>query len=68
MILLAVVNKVPESRYNIDLIFDAIKIESISFKLTGDFAFLMPILGLIKGCSGTNPCPLCTQQKTTRGG
>ena len=68
MILLAVVNKVPESHYNIDLIFDAIKIQSISFKLTGDFAFLMPILGLIKGCGGTNPCPLCTQQKTTRGG
>ena len=68
MILLAVVNKVPESHYNIDLIFDAIKIQSISFKLTGDFAFLMPILGLIKGCSGTNPCLLCTQQKNTRGG
>ena len=68
MILLAVVNKVPESHFNIDLIFKSINIESISFKLTGDFAFLMPILGLIKGCGGTNPCPLCTQQKTTRGG
>ena len=28
----------------------------------------MPILGLSKGCAGTNPCPLCDQRKTTAGG
>ena len=68
MILLAVVPKVPESHHNIDLIFTAIGLNKIPFKMTGDFAFLMPICGLVKGCGGTNPCPLCDQRKTNAGG
>ena len=68
MILLAVIPKVPESHHNLSLIFTAIGLNRIPFMLTGDFAFMMPILGLVKGCGGTNPCPLCDQRKTTTGG
>ena len=68
MILLAIVHKIPENHHNLSIIFEAIKLENIPFKLTGDFAFLMPILGLVKGCGGSNPCPLCNQRKTTQGG
>ena len=68
MLLLAVVHKIPESYYNLEVIFASIGLSRINFRLTGDFAFLMPILGLTKGCAGTNPCPLCDQRKTTGGG
>ena len=68
MLLLAVVHKIPESYNNLKVIFSSIGLSRISFRLTGDFAFLMPILGLSKGCAGTNPCPLCDQRKTTAGG
>ena len=68
MILLAVVHKIPESHHNLAIIFTSIGLNRIAFKLTGDLAFLMPIIGCGKGCSGTNPCPVCDQRKTTAGG
>ena len=68
MFLLAVVRKVPESHYNISIIFEAIGIDSIPLKLTGDFAFVMPILGCVKGCGSCNPRPLCDIKRTKQGG
>ena len=58
----------PENYHNLELIFEAIKQHKIPFRITGDFGFLMPYLGLIKGCGGSNPCPFCDQRKTTEGG
>ena len=68
MLLLAVVHKVPESHQNLRIIFDAIGLDKFPFKMTGDFAFQMPVYGLVKGCSGTSPCPLCDQLRTKVGG
>ena len=68
IIMLAVVKKVPESYYNLGIIFDSIGLNRIPFKLTGDFAFIMPITGCAKACGGTNPCSLYDQEKTTAGG
>ena len=55
MQLLTIVHKIPESHYNLTLLFDAIGLDKFPFKLKGDFAFQMPIYGLVKGCSSTNP-------------
>ena len=68
MILLAVVRTVPESYVNLKVLFDAINSQSFAFKLTGDFAFLMPLIGCVKGCSSCNPCPLCDIRRTKVGG
>ena len=62
MMLLAVVHKVPENHHNLSIIFDVVGVNQIPFKLTGDFAFLMPILGLIKGCAASNLCPICDKK------
>ena len=61
ILVLTIVRKVAEIHYNLQIIFEAISIQSIPFKLTGDFSFLMPILGLIKGCGSCNPSPFCTK-------
>ena len=68
MFLLAVVRKVPESHHNLAIIFEAIGLDNIPFKLTGDFAFVMPLLGCVKGCGSCNPCPLCDIRRTKEGG
>ena len=68
MILLVVVRTVSESHFNLKILFDAINSESFLFILTGDFAFLMPIIGCVKGCSSCNPCPLCDIRRTKVGG
>ena len=62
ILLLAVVHKVQENGYNLETIFNAVNINRLKIKLTGDFAFLMPSLGLLKGCASCNPCPLCDQE------
>ena len=67
MLVLAVVRKVAETNFNLHIIFKAIYIHIILFKLTGDFSFLMPILGLLKGCGSCNPCPICTIVQTRKG-
>ena len=64
MQLLAPVLKIPESHYNLNILFNAIGLDKFPFKLTGDFAFQMPVYGLVKGCCSTNPCPLCDQRKS----
>ena len=66
--ILAVVYKVQENGYNLDTILKAIKIDQLKFKLTGDFAFFMPCLGLLKGCGSSNPCPICDQERSKEGG
>ena len=68
MLLLAVVEKIPESHHNLSIILNAIGINRLAFRLTGDLAFLMPWFGLCNGCGGTNPRPLCDQRKTSAGG
>ena len=60
--------KVQENAYNLETIFKAIKLEELNYRLTGDFAFFMPSLGLLKGCGSSNPCPLCDQERTKEGG
>ena len=67
ILLLAVVHKVQENGYNLETIFNAVNINRLKFKLTGDFAFLMPSLGLLKGCASCNPCPLCDQERSKEG-
>ena len=44
LLILALVHKVPETGFNLDLIFTACKIHLLNFKITGDFAFLLPCL------------------------
>ena len=68
LLVLAVVYKVPENDYNLETIFKASNIHQLDFKMTGDFAFLMPCLGLLKGCSSSNPCPVCNQERSKEGG
>ena len=61
------VHKVQENGYNLETIFNAVNINRLKFKLTGDFAFLMPSLGLLKGCASCNPCPICDQERSKEG-
>ena len=67
ILILAIVRKVPESHHNLQLIFEAVKLSQLQFKLTGDFSFFMPCFGL-KGCSSANPCPVCDQGRSKVGG
>ena len=34
----------------------------------GDFAFLLPIVGCVKGCGSSNTCPMCNAWCTKEGG
>ena len=61
------VHKIQDIGYNLETIFNAVNINRLKFKLTGDFAFLMLSLGLLKGCASCNPCPLC-DEKQSKGG
>ena len=67
ILVLAIVRKVAEIHYNLQTIFEAISIQSIPFKLAGDFSFIITILGLIKGCGSCNPSPFCTKVQTKKG-
>ena len=68
MLLLAVVRTTTESHHNLQILLDAINANSFPYKLTGDFAFLLPIVGCTKGCSSCNPCPMCDAWRTKEGG
>ena len=68
MIPLAVVHKVTENAHNLETIFNALNINNLEYRLTGDFAFFMPLFGLLKGCSSCNPCPICDQERSKEGG
>lgn len=67
MLPLAVVHKVKENAHNLETIFNALNINTLEYRLTGDFAFFMPLFGLIKGCASCNPCPLCDQERSKKG-
>ena len=67
ILVLTIVRKVAEIHYNLHIIFEAISSQSIPFKLAGDISFLMPILGLIKGCRSCNCSPFCTKVQTKKG-
>ena len=67
LLIFALVHKVPETGFNLDLIFTACKIHLLNFKITGDFAFLLPCFGLLKGCSSCNPCSLCDMPRSKEG-
>lgn len=49
------------------MFFRSVNIGALNFRLTGDFHFLMPSLGLMS-CSSSNPCPFCCRARTTVGG
>ena len=68
LLVLAIVQKVNENSYNLETILGAIKIDQLKFRVTGDFSFFMPCLGLLKGCGSGNPCPLCDQERSKCGG
>ena len=68
LLVLAIVQKVNENSYNLETIFRAIKLDQLKFRITGDFSFFMPCLGLLKGCGSGNPCPLCDQERSKCGG
>ena len=42
ILLLGLVNGVPESKENIDLIFNLVNLAGLKLTMTGDFKFLMP--------------------------
>ena len=67
ILILAVVQGVPESNINLEIIYSSLYLCRLSFKLTGDLHFIMPSLELMN-CSSSNPCPYCTQQRTKDGG
>ena len=56
ILLVATCLKIQENHYNISAIFKALQLDLIRFKFTGNFAFIMPICGLVKGCGSCNPC------------
>ena len=67
ILILALVQGVPESNINLEIIYSSVSVCQLSFKLTGDLHFVMPSLGLMS-CSSSNPCPYCTQLRTKDGG
>ena len=67
LLLVAIAHKVPENHHNLQILFEAIQIGSFPCKITGDFAIITPWLGLVKGCGGSNPCPICDIRRTKEG-
>ena len=67
LLVLAVVQGVPESNHNLDIIFSAVSIQLLRFKLTGDLHFIMPCLGCMSN-SSSNPCPFCPLVRSNVGG
>ena len=45
ILILAIVRKVPENAHNLDLIFKAIKLHLLHYRLTGDFSLLYNYTG-----------------------
>jgi hypothetical protein len=68
MFLVAGVRKATESHHNLKILLDAIGADTFPFKVTGDFAFLLPVAGCTKGCSSSNPCPFCDAWRSKEGG
>ena len=68
MLLLAVVQTTTESHHNLQVLLEVIAADTFPYKLTGDFAFLLPFIGCSKGCSSSNPCPMCDVWRSKEGG
>ena len=62
ILLLAIVKGVPESKDNLEQIFDLLNLTGLKFTITGDFKFLMPWFGLL-GCSSVHPCLYCNRER-----
>lgn len=62
ILLLAIVKGVPESKANLEQIFDLLNLTGLKFTITGDFKFLMPWFGLL-GCSSVHPCLYCNSER-----
>ena len=58
LLVLALVQGIPESNHNLRIIFSAVSLQEIKYRITGDLHFLMPVLGLMS-TSSSNPCPFC---------
>ena len=58
---------VPESNHNLGIIFSAVSLQEIEYRITGDLHFLMPVLGLMSN-SSSNPCPFCPRVRSKVGG
>lgn len=62
ILLLAAVPGIPETSYNIWVVLQAVGVNSLSYKITGDLKFLMPCFGLMS-CSSLHPCLFCTSRR-----
>ena len=62
ILLLAWCKDIPESAENLEFIYQAVDVNSVSFIMTGDYKLLMPSFGLMS-CSSTHPCLYCARSR-----
>ena len=62
ILLLAIVPGIPESSYNIQLIFNAVGVNQLPYILSADLKMLMPCFGLMS-CSSSHPCLFCPRKR-----
>ena len=62
ILLLAWCKDIPESAENLEIIYQAVNISSVSFIMTGDYKLLMPSFGLMS-CSSSHPCLYCARAR-----
>ena len=62
ILLLAWCKDIPESAENLEIIYKAVDVGSVSFIMTGDYKLLMPSFGLMS-CSSTHPCLYCARSR-----
>ena len=67
ILILALVQGIPETNFNLDIVFQAIGLRFLTYKITGDLHFCMPSFGLMP-CSSSNPCLFCPRSRTKKGG
>ena len=67
LLVLALVQGVPESNHNLGIIFSVVSLQEIKYRITGDLHFLMPVLGLMSK-SSSNPCLFCPRVRSKVGG
>ena len=58
VVILVIVHEIPETHYNIQLIFDKTMIINIPFKFDVDFKVLLTTIGM-QNVVATYPCPFC---------
>ena len=62
ILMLAIVPGIPESSYNIQLIFNAVGVNQLPYILSADLKMLMPCFGLMS-CSSSHPCLFCPRKR-----